>query len=332
MKYFCYRLRIGFRLPDEIKLSGSKFSSEEVILIVLMRFAFPFRWSDLYTYFPGRDHSQLSRATYWFLEFMILHWGYLLLNNLQFWLPKFPAFAEAMRIKLATLPNEDNRQYFPSAYDRAGGFCAMGAIDNTLNATCRPGGPRTGGEQAPRWDRLIQQAWWTGWKKLHGIKWQTLDLPNGMNLHVWGPASVRRNDNFTLGKSNILEKLRILQAGQPLKFKIIGDSAYSDDDIIATGGGRGMSAIREQIEWNYKDLKMLWKYLDYKHVLKLRKQPVAKIVFVCMLLRNAHCSIYGNESSEYFNITPPSFEEWLSQGPDALPIPNDIIWSRTPEP
>ena len=83
---------------------------------------------------------------------MILHWSYLLLNNLQFWLPKFPAFAEAMRIKLATLPNEDNRQYFPSAYDQACGFCAMGAIDNTMNATCRPGGPRTGGEQAPRWD------------------------------------------------------------------------------------------------------------------------------------------------------------------------------------
>ena len=35
-----------------------------------------------------------------------------------------------------------------------GGFCAMGAIDNTLNASCRPGGgPTTGGEQAPRVSR-----------------------------------------------------------------------------------------------------------------------------------------------------------------------------------
>ena len=82
-----------------------------------MRFAFPARWSDLYTYFPGRDHSQLSRATYWFLDFMILNW-----SNLQYWLRHFPAFAEAIRIKLATLPNVDNRQQVPSAYDSAGGW------------------------------------------------------------------------------------------------------------------------------------------------------------------------------------------------------------------
>ena len=93
--------------------------------------------------------------------------SYLLLNNLQYWLPHFPAFEEAMLITLATLPNVDNRHQFPSAYGRAGGFCAMVATDNTLNATCRPGGgPTTGGEQAPRVHRLVQQAWWTEWKKL----------------------------------------------------------------------------------------------------------------------------------------------------------------------
>jgi hypothetical protein len=48
-----------------------------------------------------------------------------------------------------------------------------------------------------------------------------------------------------------------------LKFKIFGDSAYSDSDYIVTGGGRGMSSVRETIEWDYKDLKTYWKYLDY---------------------------------------------------------------------
>ena len=283
-----------------------------------MRFSFPHRWSDLQIYFPGRDHSQLCRATYWFLDIMIVNWGYLLLNNLEYWLPYFPVCAEAMRVKLATLPNISNRQEWPSAYDPVGGFCAFCIIDNTLNATCRPGGI----------DRLVQQAWWTGWKKLHGIKWETLDLPLGMNLYVWGPASVRRNDNFTLGESNIEGKLRALQANERLKFKVIGDSAYVDTDVIVTGGGRGIAAIREPIEWNYKDLKTLWKYLDYRHVLKLRQQPVAKFVFVCMLLRNAHCSMYGNECAEYFNLAPPTFEEWISQGPQAHPIPEDIIWSE----
>ena len=30
------------------------------------------------------------------------------------------------------------------------------------------------------------------------MKWQTLDLPNGMNMHVWGPVSLRHNDIWTL--------------------------------------------------------------------------------------------------------------------------------------
>jgi len=148
-----------------------------------------------------------------------------------------------------------------------------------------------------------------------------------MNAHVWGPASCRRNDNFTLTKSDIEEKLRILQADQPLHFKVIGDSAYTNTDVIVTGGGRGLAAIREPIEWNYKDLKTLWKYLDYRHVLKLRNQPVGKFVFVCMLLRNAHVTMYGSQTSEYFNVRAPTFEHWVHQGPNAKPIPDDILWS-----
>jgi len=40
-----------------------------------------------------------------------------------------------------------------------------------------------------------------------------------------------------------------------LKFKIYGDSAYFDDTFLAVGGGRGMSSVRESIEWGYRDLK-----------------------------------------------------------------------------
>ena len=158
LQFYIYRLRTGFRFPDSVRLHTYTYSSEEIILTSLMRFAYPHRCSDIQMYFPGRDAGQLCRATYYFLDFLIVHWGYLLLNNLEYWLPMFPVFADAMREKLANLPN------------------------------------------------------------------------------------------------------------------------------IVTGGGRGIAAIREPIEWNYKDLKTLWKYLDYRNVLKLRNQPVAKFVFVCMLL------------------------------------------------
>ena len=67
-------------------------------------------------------------------------------------------------------------------------------------------------------------------------------------------------------------------------------------------------------EWTYKDDKGQWKYCDYKNVLQLRSQPVAKIMFICLLLRNAYVTLNGSQVSEYLVMMPPSFEEWTSQG------------------
>ena len=60
-------------------------------------------------------------------------------------------------------------------------------IDNTMKPG---GGPAGDGRNAPRNDPHIQRAWYNGWKKLHGLKWQTVDTPNGMNGHVYCPMSI----------------------------------------------------------------------------------------------------------------------------------------------
>ena len=180
-------------------------------------------------------------------------------------------------------------------------------------AFCRPGGgPVHEGPASERISKEVQQAWWTGYKKLHGMKWQTVDLANGMTFQADGPFSVRHNDNYSLDCSNIEEQLEELQQGEPLQFVALGDSAYSNSDyIVSIEGGRGMSSVRECIEWDYKDMKMQWKYCDYKHCLKLRKQPVGKIFFVCLFLRNAHNTMNGSQTSAYFNMPPPTFSQQL---------------------
>jgi hypothetical protein len=315
-----------FRFPtDIISIDGYKFTAEEIVCISLIKLSWPQRWCQIIDIFPGRKRWELVRAFYWFIEFMVANWGYLLLNNMEYWKPSIPTFAEALRVKLATLPNENFRQQLPPA-NEAEGFCVFCFIDNTMNAFCRPGGVIDEGEQARRVPREVQQAWWTGWKKLHGMKWQTLDLPNGMNFHVWGAASVRHNDLYTLQQSNIEEKLMVLQEDQPLKYKIYGDSAYHPSEVLVVGNGRGMSSLRETIEWDYKDLKEQWKHCNWKIVLNLRKQPIAKIVFVCLLLRNAYTTMNGCQTSLYFLLVPPTLEEWTSQGPRAHPIPDNITF------
>ena len=77
------RIKAAFRFPiNDIKLPHRyKSNAEEIILISMERLSFPHRLSDLYERFPGRKRWHLQACFYWFLDFMIFIWGYLLLNN-----------------------------------------------------------------------------------------------------------------------------------------------------------------------------------------------------------------------------------------------------------
>jgi len=99
------------------------------------------------------------------------------------------------------------------------------------------------------------------------------------------------------------------------------DSAYFNDKYLVTGGPRGMDSVREIIEWSYRDLKTNWKVCNWKVCLKLRQQPVAKIIFVCMLLRNISCTIQQSQVSDHFRCAAPYFDDWISQGPKGRPLP-----------
>ena len=181
----------AFRFPPSFRCSNRQiFSGEEVLLAGLFRLSSPnvqgdIGWRSVF----GYDQPTTSKVCSLFFGFMVENWAYLLQDHLDFWKPYLPECAEKIRAKL-----EQKGVSFPPGSFRVAGF-----TDNTMNATCRPGGgPTRTGEDAPRNDPLIQRAFYNGWKKLHGFKWQTVDLPNGMNMHVWGPVSVRHNDIWTL--------------------------------------------------------------------------------------------------------------------------------------
>jgi len=183
-----HRLLIGFRFPKEIKSTvGNKFSGEEVLLCGIYRLHSvnvlgDAGWQAIF----GMVQSVATMACTLFFEYMWKWWSYLLFDHVRFWISRIPVMAEAIRlIKLEQLGC-----FFPP-----GTFRVFAFIDNTMNATCRPGGgPARDGAHAPRNDPEIQRAWYNGWKKVHGLKWQTIDLPNGTNLKVDGPFSVRDND------------------------------------------------------------------------------------------------------------------------------------------
>ena len=94
------RLHDGFGLPDNVKVHTYKTTGEEILMISLVRLSYPHRWEDVERIFPGIKRWKLQRCFYWFLDFMIQNWCYLILNNRDYWAPQMGAMASAIEDKL----------------------------------------------------------------------------------------------------------------------------------------------------------------------------------------------------------------------------------------
>jgi len=160
-----HRAFTGFQFPEWFKDScRHKYSGEEVFLVGLYRLRTASTlaaacWESTF----GLTFTQVSSIFLLFLKFLVENWGYLLTNNVEFWVPYLSSCALAVRNKL-----QQKGVYFdhPLAHN---GFRMFGFIDNTMNATCRPGGcpnpnDRDGGVHFPRNDPLIQRSFYNGWK------------------------------------------------------------------------------------------------------------------------------------------------------------------------
>ena len=123
-------------------LQGSTYKVQKVLKVSLVRQSYPHRWEDVERIFVGMKSWTLQYLFYWFLDYIIQNWCYLILNNRDFWTPLMPSMARAIEDKLASLPNLDYRLFFPEEVP----FTIFGFIDSTMHAMCRPGGgPLTGG-------------------------------------------------------------------------------------------------------------------------------------------------------------------------------------------
>ena len=74
-----------------------------------------------------------------------------------------------------------------------------------------------------------------------------------------------------------------------------------------------MSALRISVEWLFGDAINFFKYLDFKKNLKIGSSSVGKMYAVGALLRNAITCLYGNNTSDYFGIEPPTLEQYFNK-------------------
>ncbi len=123
-------------------------------------------------------------------------WSHKLEDNLAYFVPRFAIYASKIEAYVNKILIAKGAQPFPAGTCRVFGF-----LDDSNVTTCRPGsGPAGAGPVAPRWDPLIQEAFYDGWLRAHGIKHETLHGPDGMMILIWGPASLAQRSVDTSRK------------------------------------------------------------------------------------------------------------------------------------
>ena len=72
-----------------------------------------------------------------------------------------------------------------------------------------------------------------------------------------------------------------------------------------------MSKVREAVEWVFSDIVTYFAFLDFKKNLKIGLSPVVVMYSVCALLRNARTCLYGSTTSTYFDVQPPTLDDYF---------------------
>ena len=297
MKKDIPRLKDVLRIPNRIKCAnGSRVNGLEALCILLSRYAFPCRYGDLVKTF-ARSVPQLSLICIELTDHIYDNWNHLLQTLNQEWLSRdnLLRYANAVYNKGAAIAN------------------CWGFVDGTVRPTCRPG--------------EHQRVMYNGHKRLHAMKFQSVTAANGLIANLYGPVEGRRHDSFMLRESGLLAQLEERSydpAGNVMC--IYGDPAYplrahlqapfkgNNLTEMQREYNKAMSGVRISVEWLFGDIASNFKFIDFKKTQKVGLSACGKMYAVCALLTNAHTCLYGNTTSQYFELDPPTLEEYFHVG------------------
>jgi hypothetical protein len=128
-------LFIALRFPERIVLSNkSVMPGEKAFLMMLHRMAYPRRLVDMEE-FVGREYSTISRCFNFVVNLMDVEHSHLLLDNLGFFLPRFPDYNRVILDKIA-VANENlipNRERMVTAFLDGTNMARARRVSNMLD-------------------------------------------------------------------------------------------------------------------------------------------------------------------------------------------------------
>ncbi|XP_067676193.1 uncharacterized protein [Haliotis asinina] len=288
-----FTLKATLLLPDEFHCSNrTTCPGIDGLCILLRRLSYPNRLEDLKHFF-GRSTSELSHIFNTVLNYIYDMHNHLLDNLDKPWLSHdhLEDMSRSIHYQGSPLTN------------------CWGFIDGTVRPICRP--------------QQNQKLVFNGHKRVHGLKYQSIVTPNGMIAHLYGPIEGRRHDAGMLRESDVEKDMSENMTFRNNVFCVYGDPAYPVSPYIIApyrGGvmtanqalfNKKMSAVRICVEWTFGKLLTLFAFLDFKKNQKLYLQPVGKYYKVAAILTNCHTCLYGSETSSFFQLDPPSIQEYI---------------------
>ena len=217
----------------------------------------------------------------------------------------------AMVAKLA-----DRFPMYAEAIERTSGVTGLlisGFIDCTVRGCARP--------------LYGQEALFSGHKKIHGLKYQALGLPDGLIAGMYGPKQARRHDSRVLVESGLETSLRNIQQRTGLPYLIYGDPAYGNTATIMAGFDRvqrrsnvdmdrltkALNSDRTSVEWCFGKVCTKFKWVESKDANKIGKTACGMYYLVAVFLTNCiTCVEGGGVHYKRFKCSPPKLVDYLA--------------------
>lgn len=291
-------LRDALRIPASFTCpQGTVCDGMEGLCLLLKRLAYPCRYFDLIDTF-ARPVPELCMMYNTVLDWVYNTHGFRLTSwNQPFLSPAaLEEYSQAINRRGSPLTN------------------CFGFIDGTVRPICRPGEK--------------QHVVYNGHKRIHALKFQAIALPNGLIANLYGPVEGRRHDAGMLkdsGLLHVLEREAYNPRGEilclygdpayPLRPNLIAPYRLGEVRVLTAemqAFNEAMSSLRVSVEWLFGDVSNSFKFIDFKKNLKLGMSAVGKYYVVAALFRNILTCLYGNATSSFFQLEPPTIQDYLA--------------------
>jgi hypothetical protein len=209
-------------------------------------------------------------------------------------------------------------QRYATAIERVTGLPGIwGFVDGTMRPFCRPG--------------VDQQAFYSGYKKAHAFKFQSIATPDGLLASLVGPYPEPLGDWVIWRNCGIGDRLRDMfeenHVAEEDRLYLYGDSAYAPAfgvmgpfvaqvnrplNVAEEAANVVMSGQRIVVEWGFGRVVNYWSLNAYKSGLKLGLSSIAAYYMVGVLLSNILlCLSGGSQVSQKYHLPPPTLEEYF---------------------